>query len=95
MKRVLDKELGEGDLEKKVRTWDEFDDCARGGKDIEDFISDFERAYKKGAVASKLEISATVRAFMFLKRSNIDKMQRMLVMSKLDQTEEKHIFGNI
>ena len=32
---------------------------------------------------------------MVLKRSNIDKMQRMLVMSKLDQTEEKHIFGNI
>ena len=45
VKGFLDKELGEDDLEKQVRTWDSFEDCTRGIKDIEDFLSDYDRAY--------------------------------------------------
>ena len=41
MKQFLEKELSEDDLEKQVRTWDTFEDCTRGTKNIEEFLSDF------------------------------------------------------
>ena len=95
VKDFLERELGEDDLEKQVRTWDSFEDCTRGSKDIEEFLSDFDRAYKKAASASKIVIPASVRAFMVLKRAQIDKTQRMLVLSKLDKSDEVKMFDNI
>ena len=95
VKTFLEEELGEDDLEKQVRTWDEFEDCIRGTSGIEDFLSTFDRAYKKAAAASKATIPAPVRAFMVLKRSNIDKTQRMLVLSKLDKNDNKNMFENM
>ena len=96
VKEFLDEELKEDDLEKQVRTWDEFEDCTRADQDIEDFLSNFDRAYKKAVGASsELTIPAPVRAFMVLKRSNISKTQRMLVMSKLDQSKPDKMFENI
>ena len=96
VKKFLDDELKEDDLEKQVRTWDEFEDCSRGEQDIEDFLSNFDRAYKKAvAASSELTIPAAVRAFMVLKRSNVTKTQRMLVMSKLDQSRPENMFENI
>ena len=65
MKGFLDKELGEDDLEKQVRTWDSFEDCTRGIKDIEDFLSDYDCAYKKAAAAAKIVIPASVRAVSY------------------------------
>ena len=64
VKDFLDKELGEDDLEKKVRTSDEFEDCTRGSKEIEDFVSEFDRHYQKAKNASKIKIPTEVRAFM-------------------------------
>ena len=52
--QFLDKELGEDDLEKQVRTQEELEDCKRGDKDIEDFIFDFDRAYKRRRVPLEL-----------------------------------------
>ena len=40
VRNFLDRELGEDDLEKQVRTWDEFEDCTRGSTDIDEFMSD-------------------------------------------------------
>ena len=42
MKKFLDYELQEDDLEKQVRTWDKFEDCPRGEQDIEEFSSNFD-----------------------------------------------------
>ena len=95
VKEFLERELGEDDLEKQVRTWDLFEDCMRGSKDIEEFLSDFDRAYKKAASAAKIVIPASVRAFMVLKRAQIDKTQRMLVLSKLDKSNEVKMFDNM
>ena len=95
VKGFLEKELGEDDLEKQVRTWDSFEDCTRGTKDIEDFLSDYDRAYKKAAAAAKIVIPASVRAFMVLTRANIDRTQRMLVLSKLDKNDETKMFDNM
>ena len=70
VKTFLEEQLGEDELEKQIRTWFEFEDCDRGNKDIEDFVSDFDRAYKKAANASSFSIPSQVRAFMVLKRGN-------------------------
>ena len=95
VKDFLERELGEDDLEKQVRTWDAFEDCTRGSKDIEEFLSDYDRAYKRAAAAAKIVIPASVRAFMVLKRAQIDKTQRMLVLSKLDKSDEVKMFDNM
>ena len=95
VKEFLEKELGEDNLEKQIRTWDSFEDCTRGTKNIEEFLSDYDRAYKKAAAAAKIVIPASVRAFMVLKRANIDRTQRMLVLSKLDKSDEMNMFDNM
>ena len=91
VKVFLEKELGEVDLEKQVGTCDSFEDCTRGTTDTEEFLSDVDRAYKKAEAASKIVIPASVRAFVVLKRVNIDRTQRMLVLSKLDENDEVNI----
>ena len=91
----LDKELGESELEKKIRTWDDFEDCCRGDKDIEEFVSDFDLQYQRAVNASKVNISSEVRAFMVLKRSNVTKVQRMLILSKLDKDDKENMFNNM
>ena len=95
VKTFLEEQLGEDELEKQIRTWFEFEDCDRGNKDIEDFVSDFDRAYKKAANASSFSIPSQVRAFMVLKRANINKTQKMLVMSKLDKKDKDTMFDNM
>ena len=95
VKDFLEKELGEGDLERKVRTWDEFEDCVRKNMNIEDFASDFDRQYQKAASASKIKIPSEVRAFMVLKRSNVTRVQRMLILSKLDKVDRDNMFENM
>ena len=40
VKTFLEEQLGEDELEKQIRTWIEFEDCERGNKDIEGFVSD-------------------------------------------------------
>ena len=95
VKDFLDEQLSEDDLEKKVRTWDDLEDCTRGQKDIDEFLSDFDRAYRKAAEASGLTIPSSVRAFMVLKRANVNKTQRILIMSKLDQNEKDKMFENM
>ena len=45
VKTFLKKELGEEDLYKIVRVWNEFEDCQRKGKDINEFLDNFERCY--------------------------------------------------
>ena len=71
VEEFLERELGEVDLEKQ--------ECTRGTNDIEEFLSDFDGAYKKAEAASKFVIPASVRAIMVLKRATIDRTQRMRV----------------
>ena len=87
VEEFLERELGEVDLEKQ--------ECTRGTNDIEEFLSDFDGAYKKAEAASKFVIPASVRAIMVLKRANIDRTQRMRVLSKLDKSDEVDMFDNM
>ena len=65
---MREEELKEDDLEKQVRTWNEFQECSQADQNIEDFLSNFDLAYKTAiGASSELTISAPVRAFMVLK----------------------------
>ena len=50
---------------------------------------------QKAEAALKIVIPASVRAFMVLKRANIDRTQRMLVLSELDKSDEVNMFENM
>ena len=92
----LKKELGEQDLDKMVRVWEEFEDCRQENKSIDDFVSDFERTYNTVTVVSTTaKLPAEVRAFMLLRRSGVNSTQRMLVLSQLDKDDKVNMFDNM
>ena len=87
VKTFLDEELSEDDLEKRIRTGYEFEDCVRGNKSIEDLISEFDSQYKRAESASKVRIPEEIRAFMILKQLNVTRTERMLILLKLDRSD--------
>ena len=96
MIKFLQKELGEQDLGKIVRVWEEFKDCVGRSKRIEVFVLEFERAYNNVTVTSKTAVlPAEVRAFMLLRRSGLNSTQRMLVLSQLDHERVEDMFENM
>ena len=92
----LVKELGEEDLDKMVRVWDEFESCRRGDKSVVDFLDSFERCYNAVmAISASARIPAEIRAFMVLKRAGVNDTQRMLVLSKLNMEDKAKMFDNM
>ena len=92
----LVKELGEEDLDKMVRSWDEFENCRRGDKSVIDFLDSFDRCYKAVmAISASARIPAEIRAFMVLKRAGVNDNQRMLVLSKLNMEDKAKMFDNM
>ena len=94
VKDFLKKELGEEDLYKCVRVWNEFEDCKqKPGEVIEEFLDRFERCYKLVSTSSSgTSIPAETRAFMVLKRACVSDTQRMLILSKLDLSKKSQMF---
>ena len=92
----LVKELGEEDLDKMVRVWDEFENCRRGDTSVVQFLDSFERCYNAVmAISQSARIPAEIRAFMVLKRAGVNDTQRMLVLSKLDMSNKAQMFDNM
>ena len=52
VKAFLEEQLSKDELKKQIRTWFKFEGCDRGNKDKEDF----DRSYKKAAIASAFSI---------------------------------------
>ena len=77
VKTWLKKELGEEDLYKCVRVWEELEECKqKASETIEEFLDRFERCYKMVTASSATaNIPEEIRAFMVLKRSNLTKTQ--------------------
>ena len=96
VKTFLKKELGEEDLYKMVRVWNELENCQRSVKTIDEFIDSFERCYTSVTSISKTtNIPAEIRAFMVLKRANVSDTQRMLVLSKIDLNDKAGMFDKM
>ena len=93
MKDFLENELAEEELNKMVRVWEEFEECARGSDPIDDFLSKFERSYNAVVASSKTsKIPKEILAFMVLKRSGASQEQRMLVLAKLNKEDKPKMF---
>ena len=94
VKAFLKKELGEEDLYKSVRVWNELEDCKqKSGEIIEDFLSRFERCYTMvTANSTTANIPAENRAFMVLKRASVSDTQRMLILSKMNLDDKSGMF---
>ena len=96
VRTFLTKELGEEELDKLVRVWDEFEDCKRGGATIDEFLSNFDRAYNAVTCTSKsATIPSEIRAFMVLKRSGATESQRMMVLSRLNKEDKPEMYDNM
>ena len=93
MKDFLENELAEEELNKMVRVWEEFEECARGSDPIDVFLSKFERSYNAVVASSKTsKIPEEILAFMVLKRSGASQEQRMLVLAKLNKEDKPKMF---
>ena len=92
----LTKELGEDELDKLVRVWDEFEDCKRGTSSIDEFLSNFDRAYNAVTCTSlSAKIPSEIRAFMVLKRSGATGNQRMMVLSRLNKEDKPNMYDSM
>ena len=94
VKTFLQKELGEADLYKSVKVWDELEECKQRPREaIDDFIDRFERCYMMvTANSSSANIPAEIRAFMVLKRACVSDTQRMLILSKMNLEDKPKMF---
>ena len=92
--QVLDRELGKSEIDALVQHWDEFEEIKRGDQNVEDFISSFDRAYRK-VESDGSKIPSTQKAFMMLKRANVSKVQRMLVLSKMNLDDRDKLYENM
>ena len=95
VREFLKKELGEEDLNKTIRVWDELEDSVRGDMGIEQYISEFGRAYNKVKVSAKVELPDEILAFMLLKRSGADKTDRKLILSRLDKDDKSKMYESM
>ena len=95
VREFLKKELGEEDLNKTIRVWDELEDSVRGDMGIEQYISEFGRAYNKVKVSAKVELPDKILAFMLLKRSGADKTDRKLILSRLDKDGKSKMYESM
>ena len=94
--KFLTKELGEEEIEKLVRVWDEFEDCKRGEATIDEFISDYDRAYNSVTCTSQsATIPSELRAFMLLKRSGATPSQRMMVLSRMNREDKPEMYNSM
>ena len=94
VKTFLKKELGESDLYKSVRVWNELENCKqKPGESIDVFLDRFERCYRLVTASStSANIPAEIRAFMVLKRACVTDTQRMLILSKMDLEDKSGMF---
>ena len=94
VKAFLKKELGEEDLYKCVRVWNELEDCKQGSEEgIEEYLDRFERCYNMVKSSSATDnIPEEIRAFMVLRRINASATQRMLILSMIDLNVKDGMF---
>ena len=96
VKKFLEKELGEKVLNKTIAKWDEFEDCKRGsGEDIQAFVDRFDKAYTGLRAVCSVVLPSEIRAFMLLRRSGVEGVNRSLVMSKLDFTKADTLYEQV
>ena len=88
----MDKHLGKDDLSDSFEKYEEFEECKReAGQSIIEFISKFDQRYNR-ILKLDMKIPSAVLAFMLLKKCNITKEEKMLVLTGMDYGEKNTLY---
>ncbi len=88
----FDKNLSKDDLTDSIEKFESFEDCKREpGQSVIDFISNFDQKYNK-ILKKKMKLPSEVLAFKLLRRANISREERMLVMTGMDYSKKDTLY---
>jgi hypothetical protein len=88
----MDKHLGKDDLADSLEKFEDFEDFKReSGQNINDFISKFDQKYHK-IMKLDMKLPPAILAFMLLKKSNITKSEKMLVLTGMDYGKKDQLY---
>ena len=88
----FDKHLGKDNIADSFEKFEDFEDYSRKTEvSIVEYIKNFDQKYNR-LVKLKMSLPAPVLAFKLLKRANITKEQRMLVLTGMDFEQAESLF---
>ena len=77
----------------KYEDYVKFDNYRRSGdQKIQDFINEFDKLYNICARNTSLQLSETIRAFKLLDAANLNKQDRMFVLTGVDYSQENTLY---
>ena len=86
----LDKHLAKDDLADSVEKFDDFDDFRReDDQSIHEYIAMFDAKYRK-LEKKKMTLPSEILAFKLLKKANITKEERLLVLTGMNYEQKSH-----
>lgn len=88
----LDKHLGKDDLADSLEKFEDFEDYRREkNEDISDYISNFDQKYNK-ILKKNMTLPPEILAFKLLRRANITREEKLLVMTGMDYTKKETLY---
>ena len=88
----FDKNLGKDDVADLFEKFEDFEDYGRGKEtSIMEYIKNFDQKYNR-LVKLNMSLPVSILAFKLLKRANITKEQRMLVLTGMDFNKKETLF---
>ena len=88
----FDKQLGKDELTDSLEKFEAFEDYEREkGQSIADYISKFDQRYNK-LVKLKMTLPPAILAFKLLKKANISKAEKMLVLTGMDYSKKEELY---
>ena len=88
----LDKKLKPDDIADSWYKFNDFDECKReSDQSVNDFIVKFDQKYQK-VVKRGITLPSEIVAFMLLKRSNLTKEERQLVLTGMDYSKKTELY---
>ena len=88
----FDKTLGKDDLSDSLEKFEDFEDYRRGPNEtILDYISRFDQKYNRLKKLG-MELPSAIVAFILLRRANITRDERLLVLTGMDYTERDKLY---
>ena len=89
----LDKQLGKDDLSDSFEKFEDFEDYSRSKVEtVVEYIAKFDQKYNR-LLKLNMTLPSAVLAFKLLKRANITKEERMLVLTGMDFTQKEKLFN--
>ena len=90
--QFLDKHLGKDDLVDCLEKYEDFEEFKREeNQSFIDFVAKFDQKYNK-IVKLNMKLPSPILAFMLLRKSNITKEEKMLVMTGMDYAKKDELY---